>query len=85
MEEEEAGVDDDAAACASVSATSRTSFMPASTLTRPEMASTWEERRVWLRVSAFTASRTSFRRPVWSVEEEGGDAMLNVSVLFGLI
>ena len=49
--------------------------MPASTLTRPEMASTWEERRVWLRVSAFTASRTSFRRPVWSVGE-GGDAMM---------
>ena len=49
-------------------ATSRTSFMPARTLTRPEMASTVEESCTWLSCSVFTASSTSLRIADWSGE-----------------
>ena len=51
-------------------AMSRTSFMPARTLTRPEMASTADESCTWLTCSVFTASSTSLRIAAWSGGEE---------------
>lgn len=51
-------------------ATSRTSFMPARTLTRPEMASTADESWTWLSCRVFTASSSSFNMAAWSGGEE---------------
>ena len=61
-------------------ATSRTSFMPARTLTRPEMASTVDESWTWLSCSVFTASSSSLRIADWSGV---GEAMLMDNVLVG--
>jgi len=60
-------------------AMSRTSFMPARTLTRPEMASTADESCTWLTCSVFTASSTSLRIAAWSGAEE---AMISL-IIFG--
>jgi hypothetical protein len=53
-----------------LSATSLTSFIPARTLTRPEIASTFEASWTWLTCKALNASRTSFMMAVWFGEDE---------------
>jgi hypothetical protein len=61
-------------------ATSRTSFRPARTLTRPAMASTCEANCVWFNCRDFKVSRTSFSIAFWSA---GAEAMMiyNMSVV----
>jgi hypothetical protein len=51
-------------------ATSRTSFMPARTLERPEIASTLEANWTWFICKVFKASRMSFIMVAWSGGEE---------------